>query len=154
CERCGYAANVEKAEVRSSPLGEAAGGQLERVATPAKRTIEEVSGFLGLPPDRFVKTLLYRTPMGVAAVLVRGDHEVSEVKAQAALGLGPITLADESTIEATTGAPVGFAGPVGLRIPVVADVSLRGIRGAVAGANRADEHLVKVDQARDFPDVR
>jgi prolyl-tRNA synthetase len=154
CERCGYAANVEKAQVRPLPPSAAVGGTLERVATPGQRSVEEVSAFLGLPPDRFVKTLLYQTVGGdVVGVLVRGDHEVSETKAAAALGGEPIALADEHAIERTTGAPVGFAGPVGLRVRTVADLALRGMRGAVAGANRADEHVVNVDQARDFPDV-
>jgi prolyl-tRNA synthetase len=154
CERCGYAANVEKAEVRPPSPSTASGGTLERVATPGQRSVEEVAAFLGLPPDRFVKTLLYQTGGGdVVAVLVRGDHEVSETKAGAALGGEAIALADEPTIERATGAPVGFAGPVGLRVRTVADLALRGMRGAVAGANRADEHVVNVDQARDFPDV-
>src|SRR5262249_57145541 len=123
-------------------------------ATPGQRSVEEVSAFLGLPPDRFVKTLLYQTDGGdVVAVLVRGNHEVSETKAGRALGGAAITLADEQTIERTTGAPVGFARPVGLRVRTLADLALRGMRGAVAGGNRADEHLVNVDQARDFPDV-
>jgi prolyl-tRNA synthetase len=154
CERCGYAANVEKAEVRALPTPAPSGGTLERVATPGKRSVEEVATFLGLPPERFVKTLLYRTGGGVVvAVLVRGDHEVSETKAGTALGGEAIALADEQTIERATGAPVGFAGPVGLGVRTIADVALRGVRGAVAGANRADEHVVNVDQARDFPDV-
>ncbi len=154
CERCGYAANVEKAEVRPLPPGAGNAGTLERVPTPGKRTIAEVGAFLGLPADRFVKTLLYQTAGGAAvAVLVRGDHEASETKLQAALGGDPVVLADEATVVKITGAPVGFAGPVGLRTKIYADASLRGIVGAVTGANRADEHLVNVDQARDFPDV-
>src|SRR5439155_1422751 len=84
-------------EVRplAAPAG-CAGGSLERVATPGRRTVGEVSAFLGLPPERFVKTLLYRTAGdATVAVLVRGDHEVSETKLQAALGGGPVALADE-----------------------------------------------------------
>src|SRR5229473_4007322 len=96
CDRCDYAANVEKAEVRPLPApAGGAGGALERVATPGQRTVEEVSRFLGLPPERFVKTLLYRTASGATvAVLVRGDHEASETKVQAVLG-EPVALADE-----------------------------------------------------------
>jgi len=153
CDRCGYAANVEKAEVRplAAPAG-GAGGPLERVATPGRRTVEEVSAFLGLPPERFVKTLLYRTAGdATVAVLVRGDHEVSETKLQAALGGGPVALADEDTVTRATGAPVGFAGPVGLGVRILADASLRGMRGAVSGANRADQHVVNLDLARDVP---
>jgi prolyl-tRNA synthetase len=155
CARCGYAANVEKAEVRPLPPPATSGGTLERVATPGKRTVGEVSEFLGLPSERFIKTLVYQTASGAAvAVLVRGDHEVSEPKLQSALGGEAVTLADERTVERITGAPVGFAGPVGLEVRQIADASLRGVRGMATGANRADEHLVGVDQARDFPDAR
>ena len=152
CARCGYAANVEKAAAPALAPPAAASGALERVATPGKRTIEEVSGFLGLPPERFIKTLLYQVAGGaVIAVLVRGDHAASETKIQAALGGEAVTLADERTVERVTGAPVGFAGPVGLDVRILADASLRGVRGAVAGANADDAHLVNVDQARDLP---
>jgi prolyl-tRNA synthetase len=152
CDHCGYAANVEKAEVRPLPPPPAASGALERVATPGRRTVEEVSAFLGAPPERFLKTLVYVGASGVpVAALVRGDHELSETKLRAALGGEPVTLADEATVERVTRAPVGFAGPIGLAVRLVADASLRGVRGAVTGANRADEHLVGVDQARDLP---
>ena len=155
CDRCGYAANVEKAEVHPLPAPAGSpGGRLERVATPGKRTVEEVSAFLGLPPERFVKTLVYRTAGGATvAVLVRGDHEASATKIQAALGGEPVALADEETVGRVTGAPVGFAGPVGLRTRILADASLRAMRGAVSGANRADEHVVNLDLARDVPDL-
>jgi len=155
CDKCGYAANVEKAEV--GPVPPSGGGReraLERVATPGKRTVEEVSAFLDVPAERFVKTLIYQGGEGQAvAVLVRGDHEASETKVAAVLGGGPLVLADEATVERVTGAPVGFAGPAGLRIRIVADNSVRGLRDAVTGANQEDTHLVGVDQQRDFPQV-
>jgi prolyl-tRNA synthetase len=151
CDRCGYAANVEKAEVLPEPAPDAPGGALERVATPGKRTVEEVSGFLGLPAARFIKTLVYLAPGDVTvAALVRGDHTVSETKLAQALAGAVLQLADEATVERVTGAPRGFAGPVGLRADhVVVDRSLRGMRGAVSGANRVDEHVVNVDVDRD-----
>ena len=151
CDACGYAANVEKAEVRAVPAAAASGGALERVATPGKRTIAEVSAFLKLPAERFVKTLLYATTSGVVAVLVRGDHEASETKIQGALGGEPVELAPEATIERVTGAPVGFAGPAGLDVRILADAALRGARGMVSGANRKDEHVVGLDLERDAP---
>jgi prolyl-tRNA synthetase len=155
CDKCGYAANVEKAEVRAAEPGGGTTRTLERVSTPGKRTVEEVSAFLGEPPDRFIKTLLFAADGGgVVVALVRGDHEVSETKLQAALGGEGVALADEATVQRVTGAPVGFAGPVGLTgVRIVADASLRGIRGAVSGANRADEHVVGIDQARDLSGV-
>jgi prolyl-tRNA synthetase len=152
CDRCGYAANVEKAEVRQVPVAAGGSRSLERVATPGQRTVEEVSAFLGEPRERFIKTLIYQVDGGAAvAALVRGDHELSETKLAAALGGRAVALADESTVERVTGAPVGFAGPVGLDVHIVADAALRGMRAAVSGANRADEHVVGVDLERDAP---
>jgi prolyl-tRNA synthetase len=154
CDRCGYAANVEKAEVRPLAASGGAGGTLERVATPGKRTVEEVSTFLGAPPEQFLKTLVFVVDGGTPLVaLVRGDHELSETKLTLALGGAAVALADEATVERVTGAPVGFAGPVGLKARILADPTLRGIRGAVSGANRADEHVRNIDQARDLPDL-
>src|SRR5882672_8521328 len=155
CDHCGYAANVEKADTRALPPVDGGGGALERVATPGKRTVEEVSKFLGLPPERFVKTLIYQAPGGVTvAALVRGDHEVSSTKLSAAVDGAALQLADEATVRQVTGASVGFAGPVGVRVKhIVADGSLRGSRGAVSGANRDDEHLVNIDLQRDVQSV-
>jgi len=177
CDRCDYAANVEKAAIGDhpalvgspSPTGAtatgacavAAGGApsaspLQPVATPEKRTVDEVAAFLGLSSDRFVKTLLYVVDGGNAvAALVRGDHTLSEAKLKDALGAQVIELAPEATVERVTGAPVGFAGPVGLptRLHLIADRALVGITDAVSGANEADMHLTGIDQARDFPEA-
>jgi len=154
CDTCGYAANVEKAEVCPLLPPGGAGGALEEKHTPGKRTVLEVGAFLGQPAERFVKTLIYVTTTGNAVVvLLRGDHEASETKVQAALGGDPVALADEALVQRITGAPVGFAGPVGLRVRILADASLRGVRGMVTGANKADTHLVNVEQERDFPEV-
>jgi prolyl-tRNA synthetase len=154
CNRCGYAANVEKAEGRLEPTPQEPRGALEAVATPNQRTVEEVSAFLGLPPSRFVKTLVYVTDAGEPLVaLVRGDRALSEAKLKNSVGAAAVLLADEAIVERVTGAPVGFAGPVGLRARIIADPLLRGIRGAVTGANEADRHFVGFDLERDAPPV-
>jgi prolyl-tRNA synthetase len=151
CDACGYTANVEKAAARPLPPPAATGGALERVSTPDKRTVEEVGAFLGLPAERFIKTIVFQTGSGgVVVALVRGDHQVSEAKVKDAIGGEPVALADEATVMRTTGAPVGFAGPVGLSARIVADASLRGATGMATGANQADHHVVNVDQVRDF----
>ena len=154
CDRCGYAANVEKAEGSLEPPLPRAGRSLERVSTPGRRTVEEVGAFLGLPPERFVKTLVYVTDQGLPVVaLVRGDRTLSEAKLKNALGAASVARADEATVERVTGAPVGFAGPAGLRSRIVADSLLRGIRDAVTGANEADRHLIGFDLERDASGV-
>jgi prolyl-tRNA synthetase len=156
CSRCEYAANVERAEVGHTPppaAGQAT--EMRKVRTPGKRTVEEVAEFLSEPPSRFIKTLLYvASDGGTVAALVRGDHELSEAKLKAALGADWVALADEDTVRRVTGAPIGFAGPIGLSIPMIADSVLQGISGAVSGANEADHHLAGIDQDRDLPRLR
>jgi prolyl-tRNA synthetase len=156
CHRCGYAANVEQAGIQMVPPPTHSGTlrSMNKVSTPAQRTIEEVSAFLGVPPERFIKTLLYVTNTGeVVAAMVRGDHELSQPKFQQALGCQWVTMADAATVEKHTGAAVGFSGPIGLRIRTLADHALRGQAGAVAGANETDQHIVDVALARDLPDL-
>lgn len=161
CDHCGYAANVEKAEL---PPATADSGRrttnLKKVHTPEQRTIEEVSTFLGEPREHFVKTLLYVTNTGaVIAALVRGDHELSEPKLKNALGCQWVVLADEETVVQATGAPIGFAGPLGVRAQVIGDWALQGATELVCGANERDSHLTGLDQVRDlstlhFADLR
>jgi prolyl-tRNA synthetase len=154
CPRCGYTANVELAATRAEPQPAGSGRHLEKVSTPDLRTVDEVSAFLGLPPERFVKTLVYATDEGDPIVaLVRGDRALSEAKLKNALRASAVALAEDSVVQRVTGAPVGFAGPVGLRTRVVADAWLRGIRDAVSGANEADRHLVGLDLERDASGV-
>jgi prolyl-tRNA synthetase len=156
CTKCGYAANVEKAEGR--PATRSTAGQpraLEKVSTPGRRSVEEVSAFLGVPPEQFAKTLVYVTDTGEPIVaLVRGDRDLSEAKLKNAAGAAGVAMADEATVNRVTGAPVGFAGPVGLSCRLFADESLRGTGGAITGANEADAHYVGLDLDRDAPGVR
>ncbi len=156
CSECGYAANVEKAEIRAvpAPIRAAAPGEPRLVETPGQRTVQEVSTFLSVPADRFIKTLLFVTDEDkTVAALVRGDHELSEAKLLAAMGCQWVAMADAETVERQTGAATGFAGPLGLRLPVLADHAIHGITGAVSGANETDRHLVGLVQGRDLPDL-
>ncbi|MGB7949937.1 MAG: proline--tRNA ligase [Candidatus Binatia bacterium] len=155
CNRCEYAANVQKAEIKAvhpaaRDLNEKT-PDLRKVSTPGKKTVPEVAEFLKLPAQKFIKTLVYKTDAeGLVAVLVRGDHEINELKLQAVLGCREVTLADEAEVATTTGLVPGFLGPVGLNLKIVADLSVQGMRGAVTGANEADAHFIEVDQERDF----
>jgi prolyl-tRNA synthetase len=151
CDSCDYAANVEKAEARPQANAEFEGGALEEMATPDSRTIEEVSKFLEEPSSRFVKTLLFIADGKGVAALVRGDDQLSETKLKTALAADELRLAEDAEIESLTGAPQGFAGPVGLDLSIIADSLLEGSVGMVTGANKKDVHLLGVDQARDYP---
>jgi prolyl-tRNA synthetase len=155
CTRCDYAANVQKAEVKGQRLSgrnlKESSPPLKKVATPGKKTVVEVSNFLGLAAERFIKTLVYKIDSGaVVAVLVRGDHEVNELKLRTVLGCKEVALADEAEVESATGVATGFLGPVGLKLRIVADHSIQGMRGGVTGANEANAHYLEVDQERDF----
>ncbi len=162
CNGCEYAANVEKAEIGRGgmELPRLSSDGTKVVRTPDKRSVEEVAEFLSEPQERFIKTLLFTTNEGeTVAVLVRGDHEASDVKLRNHLGAQWVTLAEPSTVERITGADVGFAGPLGLKVRIIADEALRGLTGAVAGANQTDHHVVGIDVERDlgnltFADVR
>ncbi len=158
CPACGYAANDEKA-VCVAPLAEPAvtvTPPTESVATPAVRTIEELTAFFGTTPARFGKTLLYQADGKTVAVMVRGDREVNETKLANLLGCIELALADAETVTAVTGAPVGFAGPIGLKrdIPVYVDTEIAAMRDFITGANLADRHLVHVDFERDVKNAR
>ena len=151
CPSCGYAANLEKAEAGTlqDPLQGAA--PLKVVDTPGARTVEEVTSFLGATPDRLIKTLVYVADGVPVVALVRGDRELNEVKLKNALKCVELELASSEVIERVTGAPVGFAGPVGLsRARILADFELALVTDGVTGANRADAHYTGVQYGRDY----
>ncbi len=148
-----YAANIELAEALAPAAPRPAPSTaLERVATPAQKTIDEVSTFLGVPASRCIKTLLVRGRDGLVALCVRGDHEINEVKAAKLEELpGDVTLADEAEIVRVTGVKPGFIGPVGLpdSIPVIVDRSAAAIADFVCGGNEDGTHFRGANWERD-----
>lgn len=115
---------------------------MAEVSTPGTHTVEEVAEFLDVNTFQVVKTLLYAADGEPVAALVRGDRELNEVKLKNALGCADLRLAEPEQVVAWTGAPVGFAGPVGLNVPrILADTELRTSTDYVAGANKADTHV-------------
>jgi prolyl-tRNA synthetase len=152
CTACVYAANLEKAEVSPPPgnPGTPPAGEPDLMATPGVRTVEEVAAFLKVQPQDIVKTLIYETDQGPVAVLIRGDHEVNDVKVRNLLGVTDLLLAGPDKVKELTGAEVGFAGPLGLAIPVYADQAVAVLPAMVTGANRDDHHLTGVHPHRDL----
>ena len=153
CEACDYHATPEVAEFAEPDARESDAPMqaLERVDTPDQRTIGQITAFLGVPPERLVKTLIYKADGRVVAALVRGDRDLSEDKLKAVLGVDELLMGDPETIRRVSGAPVGFAGPVGIReAEIVVDEELRGERNFVTGGNEADLHLLNVNWGRDF----
>lgn len=154
CPSCNYAANQEKAEIGSCDctMPTVAQASLEKVSTPGARTIEQVSAFLKCKPQDLIKTLIYVADGQPIAVLVRGDHDANEGKIRRARKAAKLELATPDVIDRVTGAPVGFAGPVGMKekIPILADRDVQHMANAVAGANEAETHLTGVNLHRDF----
>jgi len=153
CDKCGYAANQEKAVSLEldSQLEKDSPQPLKYVATPDMKTVEEVTNFLGVTAKKLVKTLLYRADGNVIAALIRGDRELNETKLKNALGVIQLEMADAVIVEKVTGAKVGFAGPVGLKnLTIIADEEVLQLKNFVSGANRTDQHQVNINPQRDF----
>ena len=156
CNSCNYAANLEKAEV--PPLDDNPGpppaGASQLVATPGVRTVEEVAAFLKVQPRDIVKTLIYETEQDPVAVLIRGDHEVNEIKVKNLLGVTDLILAGPAKVKELTGAEVGFTGPLGLSIPIYADQAVAALSAMIIGANKDDHHFTGVHPQRDLQITR
>ncbi len=153
CSACGYAANIEKAHIGNDTENHDQEGNcdVQEVHTPNMRTIEEVSSYLDAEPRRMIKTLLYKADECPVAVLVRGDHELNETKLTNLLGCTTLTPAEPELIRKITKAPVGFAGPVGLKnIDIVSDHAVLDIHNGITGANKEDTHLTGVTPGTDF----
>ncbi len=153
CQDCKYASNLEKAEVKIRESGSTSiekEEDLQIVDTPEMRTIDEVTKFLSIGPEKLVKTLIYQTEQGPIAALVRGDHELNETKLRNVLNVQELTMADPETVFDVTGAPMGFAGAIGLKVRVLADFAIKEMKNMVMGANKNDKHVLNVNEGRDF----
>jgi prolyl-tRNA synthetase len=154
-----YAANLEVAACLDPRVGAAAlepAGAVEKVHTPGKGGIDAVAAFLEADKKRFLKSLVYAMtaaadgkPSLVLAV-VRGDHEVNEIKLARAVGASEVHLASEAEVRAATGAAVGYAGPIGFAGRVLVDRDASLVADGIAGANETDHHLVHVAFGRDY----
>ncbi len=158
CTACDYAANVERAETRPTKKIKGADNAIaamEAVSTPGKKTVEEVCEFLSVEASQLIKTLLFVADDKVVAVLVRGDHEINEIKLKNFLKVTELNLAEKKTLEALTKGPSGFSGPVGLEgAEIVADLAAKAMSEAIIGANEKDTHYRHAVGGRDFKSAR
>ncbi len=149
---CGYAANVERAEL-PPPSSQAVKGTSEKpqdVQTPNATSVEAVAKIVHQPSNQFIKALVVMADENPVMVLIRGDHELNEAKLARFLKVQRIVKANEAAYTQLSGSPVGFAGPVGSKAKMIADFSIRAISDGVAGANKKDTHLIHVVPDRDF----
>ncbi len=147
-----YAANVEAAQTLPPDTPRTSADQsLERVATPGVHTIDELCESLSVPARQCLKTLLVKgAEGGPVALVLRGDHELNEIKAAKHPAVAdPLTLADADAVKAATGAEPGSVGPAGLDIPVIADHAAVQVADAICGANEDGFHLTGFNWGRD-----
>ncbi len=150
-----YAANLELAPALApSAPRPAATATLTKVATPNKRTIEEVAEFLKVSPQQCIKLLLVEsTDGGVIALAVRGDHELNAIKAQKLPGVAnPLRMAAPEAVVAATGCEPGYLGPIGLKCPLYADHAALAAANFVCGANEVGHHFSGANWGRDLPE--
>ncbi len=155
CPACDYAANIEQAPALP-PIGKrpAPSFEIETIDTPGQRSIEQVSSFLGINPEQIIKTLLVHGAEGPVALILRGDHQLNEIKAEKLpMVLKPLALLSPDEVKQTAGCTPGSVGPVGLDIPVIADESALRLADFVCGANIEDKHLTGVNWERDLPEA-
>ena len=152
CPACNYAANVEKARRHWHANPALTAGSATEVHTPNRRTIEEVSTYLGIAAGQMLKCVMYESDKGPVMVVVAGDREIQDVKLAAAANVEWIRSLPPEQVQAVTGAPRGFLGPIGLprAVRLLVDASASHIEDGVTGANRPDYHLRGVRYA-DLP---
>ena len=160
CPSSDYAANLEAAESLSLIVSRAAPQQpMQKIATPTQTNCAEVANFLNIPLETTVKSLLFavdqeKGPAKLFMLLLRGDHELNEVKASKVPGMAESRFATEAEIKQACNAPAGYLGPVGLatNVTVVADRTVANMSDFVCGANLAGHHLNGVNWGRDLPE--
>ncbi|MFH2035082.1 MAG: proline--tRNA ligase [Candidatus Zixiibacteriota bacterium] len=154
CDKCDYAANIEKATFREKQPKpqDTELKEIEEVDTPNASTIEQVTGFLKVDASQLAKTLIYIADNKPAVAMIRGDRELNEIKLKNILGCIDLDSAPESLVEYVTKAPVGYAGPVGILkdVPLIVDPEVARIKNMIVGANKKDKHLLNVNYERDF----
>ncbi len=160
CPSSDYAANLEAAESLSLIATRAAASQaMAKLPTPDKTNCAEVAKFLNLPLEKTVKSLLFaadqeKGPAKLFMLLVRGDHDLNEVKASKVPGMAESRFATEAEIAQACHAPAGYLGPVGVSadVTVIADRTVANMADFVCGANDAGHHLTGVNWGRDLPE--
>ena len=152
CTACDYAANMEKAKTTPEKAEKVDMLEIEKIATPTEKTIEEVSASLNVSTKDVVKTIILKADENTVAVLVRGDREVNETKVANAIGGAlEIQMASDSLVRTATSAEPGFAGPVGIKVDkLLVDEEVANMYNFVVGANETGYHLKNVNYGRDF----
>ncbi|ABG85522.1 proline--tRNA ligase [Clostridium perfringens] len=155
CTACDYAANIEKAPSTPEHAEKEELMEVEKVETPAVKSIEDLAKFFECSPKKIAKTLIFQADDKVVAVVLRGDREANEVKIANAIGeVIELEMASEEAVKEATGAAVGFAGPMGIKVDILlVDQEVANMYNFIIGANETDMHLKNVNYGRDFEGI-
>ncbi|WP_415339089.1 proline--tRNA ligase [Clostridium perfringens] len=155
CTACDYAANIEKAPSTPEHAEKEELMEVEKVETPAVKSIEDLAKFFECSPKKIAKTLIFQADDKVVAVVLRGDREANEVKIANAIGeVIELEMASEEAVKEATGAAVGFAGPMGINVDMLlVDQEVANMYNFIIGANETDMHLKNVNYGRDFEGI-
>lgn len=155
CTACDYAANIEKAPSTPEHAEKEELMEVEKVETPAVKSIEDLAKFFECSPKKIAKTLIFQADDKVVAVVLRGDREANEVKIANAIGeVIELEMASEEAVKEATGAAVGFAGPMGIKVDMLlVDQEVANMYNFIIGANEIDMHLKNVNYGRDFEGI-
>ena len=155
CTACDYAANIEKAPSTPEHAEKEELMEVEKVETPAVKSIEDLAKFFECSPKKIAKTLIFQADDKVVAVVLRGDREANEVKIANAIGeVIELEMASEEAVKEATGATVGFAGPMGIKVDMLlVDQEVANMYNFIIGANETDMHLKNVNYGRDFEGI-
>lgn len=146
CSKCDYATNIEVAEcVSTDTYDNEEIRKYTLVETKGAKTIEEISSFFNLTPDKFVKTLICKADNKYFALLVKGDDEINFIKIGKLLKVKDIQLATSDEVIRITGAEVGYAGPLNLNIDIIIDNEVLRMKNFIVGANKSDYHYKDVN---------
>jgi prolyl-tRNA synthetase len=153
CPNSDYAANVELAEAVAPKMPRASANEdKKKIATPGKKSIEEVAEFLKVPAQRVLKTIAIVAENGTfILLLLRGDHQLNEIKVGKIPGIGNFRFASDDEIERHMGCRAGYIGPI-RSVPIIADHAAAAMSDFVCGANEAGYHLTGVNFERDLPE--
>ncbi|ELC8451496.1 proline--tRNA ligase [Clostridium perfringens] len=155
CTACDYAANIEKAPSTPEHGEKEELMEVEKVETPVVKSIEDLAKFFECSPKKIAKTLIFQADDKVVAVVLRGDREANEVKIANAIGeVIELEMASEEAVKEATGAAVGFAGPMGIKVDMLlVDQEVANMYNFIIGANETDMHLKNVNYGRDFEGI-
>lgn len=157
CKHCDFAANIEAVEPKTISCDIKNTKEKEIVETPGQHTIDMVCEYLHSPITQSVKAVVYKLDDKVVLAMVRGDHQINEVRLQNIYGAIEVGMASDEDL-AEVGLTAGYISPIGLKrtdhFDIICDATVMEMQDACCGANQKDKHYIHVNPARDFGDVR